>query len=84
MKNSAEIYGFIIKSEREKRKLSLQAFANLLEIEKGYLWNIEKGRANMTCKYFDRLITKIGYSPKEFFMPVLNYYINKTNSINKN
>ena len=44
--------------QREKRNLSLQELADLLGIDRQYVWRLENGKVNMTLDYLDKIIVQ--------------------------
>ena len=67
MNISTKIIGLKIKTERKKRNLSQQAFANMLGIDRQYLWSIENGKENMTLNYLDNMIIILGCPHEDFY-----------------
>lgn len=45
------LIGKLIKKERMKQKLSQQDLANLLKVDRQYVWRIENGKINLTLDY---------------------------------
>ena len=63
IKNMQEIskkLGENIKKVRAKKKLSQGALARLLEVDKGYISNIESGKKNPTLATIQRLADALG------------------------
>lgn len=56
--NSRLVIGRIIRMQREKRNLSLQELADLLGIDRQYVWRLENGKVNMTLDYLDKIIVQ--------------------------
>ena len=68
IKNMQEIskkLGENLKKVRTKKKLSQGAVARLLEVDKGYLSNIENGKKNPTLATIQRLADALGVSADE-------------------
>lgn len=66
-KNLLEIFGFNLKIERLKRKISQEALAEALNVSAVYVSNVESGKHNLSlvnalkfCKFYDL--------PIEFFL----------------
>ena len=51
-----------MKKVRAKKKLSQGALARLLEVDKGYISNIESGKKNPTLATIQRLADALGVS----------------------
>ena len=56
--NSRLVIRRIIRMQREKRNLSLQELADLLGIDRQYVWRLENGKVNMTLDYLDKIIVQ--------------------------
>ena len=54
-----------MKKARAKKKLSQGALARLLEVDKGYISNIENGKKNPTLATIQRLAEALGVSANE-------------------
>lgn len=54
-----------MKKVRAKKKLSQGALARLLEVDKGYISNIENGKKNPTLSTIQRLAEALGVSADE-------------------
>jgi transcriptional regulator with XRE-family HTH domain len=54
-----------LKKVRAKKKLSQGALARLLEVDKGYISNIENGKKNPTLATIQRLADALGVSADE-------------------
>ena len=68
IKNMQEIskkLGENMKKVRAKKKLSQGALARLLEVDKGYISNIESGNKNPTLATIQRLADALGVSADE-------------------
>ena len=57
--------GSNMKKVRAKKKLSQGALAQLLEVDKGYISNIESGNKNPTLATIQRLANALGVSADE-------------------
>ena len=84
MKSSKEIIGESIKFQRNERDFTQQQLADLLGVDRQYVWRIENGKVNMTMDYLDTIIDKMGCSHDNFLMilPVVSKY--KKNKESKN
>ena len=67
MKKSKSIIGRTIKYRRKKLGLTLQELANLLEVDRQYVWKLENGKINMSLDYLDKVIDKLGCKHEDFF-----------------
>ena len=71
MKKTAKQHiGFLIKKQRERKNLSLQNLADKIGVDRQYIWNIEKGRINISLDYLDDIITKLKCTNEDFFKPL--------------
>lgn len=66
MTTSKEIIGRILKRQREQRNLSLQELADLLGVDRQYIWRLENGRINMTMDYLDKIIDRLKSKHEDF------------------
>jgi transcriptional regulator with XRE-family HTH domain len=67
MKSVKQHIGKIVKRHRIKQGMSQQELADLLNIDRQYVWKIEKGMINLTLEYLDRIISKLKCSHEDFF-----------------
>ena len=67
MKSSKEIIGRKIKILRVKKNLTLQELADMLGVDRQYMWRLENGKINMTLKYLDKVINKLNCPNEDFF-----------------
>ena len=65
---SREIIGSMIKHRRKEKRLTQQQLANLLEIDRQYVWRLENGKVNLTMDYLDTIITKLNCSHADFIL----------------
>jgi transcriptional regulator with XRE-family HTH domain len=66
-KTSKKIIGKMIKARREERKITQSQLANLLDIDRQYVWSIENGVINLTMDYLDKIIRVLGCTHDDFF-----------------
>ncbi len=59
MNNSKIVIGKMIKDLRKEKNLSQQELADLLDVDRQYIWRIENGKINLTLDYFDKIIDKL-------------------------
>ena len=64
--SSNQLIGERVKFFREKQNLTLQEFADLLGVDRQYVWNIENGNKNMTFNYLDKIIAKLNCKQEDF------------------
>lgn len=60
-------FGQRLRSIREDKGYSQEAFANLLEIDRSYLGGIERGERNPSLKFIYRICDAIAIKPEELF-----------------
>lgn len=65
MQEISKKLGRNMKNARAKKKLSQGALARLLEVDKGYISNIENGKKNPTLATIQRLAEALGVSANE-------------------
>ena len=65
MQEISKKLGQNLKMVRAKKKLSQGALARLLEVDKGYISNIENGKKNPTLATIQRLAEALGVSADE-------------------
>jgi transcriptional regulator with XRE-family HTH domain len=67
MSTSREIIGRKIKNQRKKKNLTQQELADLLQVDRQYVWRLENGKINMTLDYLDKIIFKLNCKHEDFF-----------------
>jgi transcriptional regulator with XRE-family HTH domain len=68
MKSSKEVLGSLIKSRRLEKNFTQKQLADLLEIDRQYVWRLENGKVNFTMDYLDKIIYKLGSEQKDFIV----------------
>lgn len=68
MKSSKEIIGSMIKSRRKERDFTQKQLADLLEVDRQYVWRLENGKVNFTMDYLDKVISKLNCDQKDFIV----------------
>lgn len=68
MKSSKEIIGSMIKSRRKERDFTQKQLADLLEVDRQYVWRLENGKVNFTMDYLDKVIFKLNCDQKDFIV----------------
>lgn len=61
-----EIIGKRIKLLREEKQLTQQALADLLNVDRQYIWKLEAGKKNLTLDYLDKIIFKLNCKQEDF------------------
>jgi len=64
MNSSKTVIGKMIKDLRKEKNLSQQELADLLDVDRQYVWRIENGKINLTLDYFDKVIKKLSKNSK--------------------
>jgi len=67
---SGEIIGAMINHKRLKEIITQQQFADLLNIDRQYVWKLENGKVNLTMDYLDKIEVEPG-SLHSFFLVLL-------------
>lgn len=62
-----EKFGKRLRSIREEKGISQEAFANLLEVDRSYLGGVERGERNPTLKFIFHVCETFGIKPGELF-----------------
>jgi transcriptional regulator with XRE-family HTH domain len=68
MKSSKELVGSMIKSRRKERDFSQKQLADLLGVDRQYVWRLENGKVNFTMDYLDKVILKLNCVQKDFII----------------
>jgi transcriptional regulator with XRE-family HTH domain len=68
VKTSKEIIGAMIKRRRTDKMLTQQHLADLLEVDRQYIWRLENGKVNLTMDYLDTIIQKLDCSHADFIL----------------
>jgi transcriptional regulator with XRE-family HTH domain len=68
MKSSKEIMGKMIKSQRKQRDFTQKQLADLLEVDRQYVWRLENGKVNFTMDYLDKVMFKLNCEQKDFIV----------------
>lgn len=59
-----------LRSFREARGLSQEAFAHLIGVHRTYMGGIERGERNLTLKSLERIAENAGVAPLTLLQPV--------------
>lgn len=68
MKSSKEIIGQAITFNRNKKNISQQQLANLLQVDRQYIWRLENGKVNLTMDYLDKMIKELDCAHSDFLV----------------
>lgn len=68
MKSSKVIIGSMIKSRRKEKKFSQKHLADLLDVDRQYVWRLENGKVNLTMDYLDKVIIQLNCLNKDFIV----------------
>jgi transcriptional regulator with XRE-family HTH domain len=68
MKSSKIIIGLMIKSRRKEKKFSQKHLADLLDVDRQYVWRLENGKVNLTMDYLDKVIIQLNCLNKDFIV----------------
>jgi len=68
MMTSKEIIGAMIKDKRLKKIITQQQFADLLSVDRQYIWKLENGKVNLTMDYLDKIVLELGCLHSEFLV----------------
>jgi transcriptional regulator with XRE-family HTH domain len=68
MKSSKEILGSLIKSRRLEKNFTQKKLADLLEVDRQYVWRLENGKVNFTMDYLDKVIYRLDCEQKDFIV----------------
>lgn len=66
MSTSRAIIGRKIKIRREQKNLTQQQLADLLGVDRQYVWKLENGKKNLTFDYLDKVIKNLNCLPEDF------------------
>jgi transcriptional regulator with XRE-family HTH domain len=66
MKDSKTIIGSMIKAKRIEKKITQQQLADLLNVDRQYIWRIENGKINLTMDYLDKIILHLDCETTDF------------------
>lgn len=58
----------MIKSRRLEKAYTQKKLADLLEVDRQYVWRLENGKVNFTMDYLDKVIFKLDCDQKDFIV----------------
>jgi len=53
-----------LRAYRQQRRISQEAFADVLGVHRTYMGGIERGERNLTLKSLERIAAKVGVDPR--------------------
>ena len=65
---SKQMIGVLIEARRKSKKISQQELANLLQVDRQYIWKLENGKVNLTMNYLDKVIKELSCLHSEFIV----------------
>ena len=65
---SRAIIGGLIKYRRKEKRMTQQGLADLLLVDRQYIWRIENGKVNLTLDYLDTVIAKLNCQHVDFWV----------------
>jgi transcriptional regulator with XRE-family HTH domain len=68
MKSSKVVMGKMIKSQRKQRDFTQKQLADLLKVDRQYVWRLENGKVNFTMDYLDKVIFRLNCEQKDFIV----------------
>ena len=68
MESAKKIIGRSISINRNKKNISQQQLADLMQVDRQYIWRLENGRVNLTMDYLDKMIQKLDCEHSDFFI----------------
>ncbi len=75
VKTSRQIIGMMIELRRKKINFTQTQLANLLEVDRQYVWRLENGKINLTMDYLDKVIEKLNCTHDDFFVQVSDHSV---------
>jgi len=72
LRSSKRIVGRAIKFNRLEKKITQQQLADLLDVDRQYIWRLENGKINLTMDYLDKIIDRLGCEYTDFFVDHFN------------
>ena len=65
--NIKEKFGFKVKQLREQKGFSIEYLANISNVDRTYISDIEKGKRNVSIEIIEKIITALDTDFIEFF-----------------
>ncbi|MES2805040.1 MAG: helix-turn-helix transcriptional regulator [Bacteroidota bacterium] len=65
--NIKEKFGFKVKQLREQKGFSIEYLANISNVDRTYISDIEKGKRNVSIEIIEKIITALDTDFVEFF-----------------
>jgi transcriptional regulator with XRE-family HTH domain len=66
--SSKVIIGKMISARRSEKKITPQQLADLLGVDRQYVWRLENGKINLTMNYLDEVIKHLGCVHADFII----------------
>jgi transcriptional regulator with XRE-family HTH domain len=67
-RTSRETVGKMIRMRRLEKEITPQQLADLLEVDRQYVWRLENGKVNLTLNYLDKLIHHLDCDHADFLI----------------
>lgn len=68
MKSSKQIIGNAITFNRNKKNITQQQLADLMQVDRQYVWRLENGKINLTMDYLDKMIKELDCEHSDFLV----------------
>jgi len=65
--NIKEKFGFKVKELREQKRYSIEYLANISNVDRNYISDIEKGQRNVSIEIIEKIITALDTNFGAFF-----------------
>ena len=65
--NIKERLGLKVKKLREEKGISIEYFANISNVDRTYISDIEKGKRNISIEILEKILKGLGITFEEFF-----------------
>lgn len=65
--NIKEEFGKKVKALREEKRISIEHLANISDVDRNYISDIEKGKRNVSITIMDKIITALETNFSTFF-----------------
>jgi transcriptional regulator with XRE-family HTH domain len=67
---SRGVIGGMIRHRRKEKRMTQQGLADLLLVDRQYIWRMENGKINLTLDYLDSVIGKLNCDHVDFLIIV--------------
>ncbi|QSB27042.1 helix-turn-helix transcriptional regulator [Flavobacterium sp. CLA17] len=65
--NIKEKFGFKVKELREQKEYSIEYLANISNVDRTYISDIEKGKRNVSIEIIEKILTSLDTDFRDFF-----------------